>query len=438
MSRSDDACKTPRRRRQFSLRTLLLVTFCLAILIGVSTTLWREFGDPLRHIRHFHRTIARADRIVIRGGEIDDSGPDVELSIVYDITDQAKVAEVREHIQFLAQPPIPPCFCYGYPEIDWYRGDERLMRTTLKHNQSLEWPEIVGSAMLTPESSLWIVEWLAKIDGVPVAATGALPEGEDIARQKIRSLMPTGFWEGVVKAEADTASQLRSGDLASMESLEDLKDRYVRALCADRAALCRGLFQVMGAVPGPWESLPFAEVIEAHEFLTRVPRHELEQAFRSAAVTEDRMERHGAVRIVFSQHFMTLYGKTEADLVRWMDMFAGEAYSEFYPENRRILMRRLVEYPQVRAGDVLARAIEDPDAQVRRRAIDALRLRGGTEAVTLLRRVASGQTKPRRAKPVLYPPGSFTNPRDRSWEDDTPVEGSDAEAAEKALRTLGR
>lgn len=433
-----DGRRKKRRWHQFSLRTLLLATFCVAVLIAASVALWREHADPLRHARRFHGTISSADRIVVRGQDFSDRCSKEEVDILFEVTDEAKVAEVREHLQFLAQTAFPRRFCGDYPEIDWYRGDERLACMRLRqYDRSLEWIESNGIAMLTPESWQWIVQWLAKND-VSVTMPQGRAAGEETARQQIRARMPAGFWEAVSEADAKTAEQLRGWDLPMSESAESLKDRYVGQLCKDRPLLYRSLFRMMGDRHSSWEPVvECPELVEAFRFLTRAPRDELDRAFRSAAESPDRFERRGAARMVFTQHFMPRYGKTEDDLVRWMSELVDTACSIEDCGNRQLVLSRLIEYPQVRASDVLAQAIEDPNAQVRRLAIDALRVRGGADAAALLRRVAAGQTIPRKATTFAE---RFRTFAERFRVEQAMEEGqdadTDAQAAKKALQAM--
>ena len=60
------------------------------------------------------------------------------------------------------------------------------------------------------------------------------------------------------------------------------------------------------------------------------------------------------------------YGKTEEDLCRWMATFAETAYADPLPENRRLVLARLLEYGELSKLDVLERAVGDPDQTVRR------------------------------------------------------------------------
>lgn len=435
MGEANDISEMQRWKRrwcQFSLRTFLLATFCLAVLIAASVAIWREHAAPPRHVRRFHRAISPADRIVVRGQDFYDRCFREEEDMLFEVTDKAKIAELREHLQFLARTPFPPRFCGDYPEIDWYRGDERLACMRLRqHDRSLEWSETNGIAMLTSESWQWIVQWLAKND-VPVTMAQGRAAAEETARQQIRDRMPAGFWEAVAEADAKTAEQLRGWDLPTSESTESLKDRYVGQLCKDRPLLYRALFRVMGDRHSSWESVECPELVEAFGFLTRAPREELDRAFRSAAESADRFERRGAARMVFTQHSMSLYGKTEDDFVRWMSELVDTAYSIQDCGNRELVLSRLVEYPQVLASDVLPKAIEDPNALVRRRAIEALRVRGGADAVALLRRVAAGQTKPRKARTFAE---RF---RVEQAMEEVQDADTDAHAAKKALQAMGQ
>ncbi len=78
-----------------------------------------------------------------------------------------------------------------------------------------------------------------------------------------------------------------------------------------------------------------------------------------------------------------------------MSLLADVAYADPFPENRRLVLSRLIEYPEAGSLQVLERATTDPDETVRRKAIEALTRRSGPEAIRTLSRVADGNVKPR-------------------------------------------
>lgn len=415
----------PRCRFQFSLRTLLIASCCLSILFALGLAVWREYADPLRYSKKFHRAIASADRVVIREGGFNCCDSVDDQKIVCEITSPEEIAELRKHLQFEPGVPSFGCMCCGYPGIDWYRGDTRIALTAVHHGVALQWNGFPADATFTLESSKWIVQWLAD-HGVCEFSFKQPPAD-------VRRLIPDEFLDAIAMAQREATKQAWNPDFAAKESEEDLKDRFVRERCRDREALFSSLLRVMSVTAGPWEEIVLAEQREALEFLTRAPRDELDRALRSAAETDDQEVRQGAMRLVFTQEFMTLYGKTEADVAGWLELFLDAAYADRIPKNRELVLRRLTEFSQVQAIGVLARAVEDPDQSVRHKAIEALQVRDDPAAATLLRRVADGMTKPRTPRRAGYVEES-----DDLDSDDGEEVISDREAAKRALQAISQ
>ena len=99
---------------------------------------------------------------------------------------------------------------------------------------------------------------------------------------------------------------------------------------------------------------------------------------------------------MFSQYFMTNFGKTESDVSAWMTLLADVAYADPFPKNRRLVLDRLREYRGAKAFGVLEIALADPDQTVRRKAIRLLAADGGPKAVQLLRQMAAGEIQTAR------------------------------------------
>jgi hypothetical protein len=131
--------------------------------------------SPYRYDDSFHRTVARADRIVVRTGGFDCCGSVKNDSILFSVTDPKMVAEVAAHIRFepvtIANSFDESCLCCGYPGIDWYRGTERIALTAMQHGRGIRWKgfttaRFLGLAMgygdlpLSRESRDWLKNWL--------------------------------------------------------------------------------------------------------------------------------------------------------------------------------------------------------------------------------------------------------------------------------------
>jgi hypothetical protein len=427
------------------LRTLLLIAWAAASAAGEPPNPWTYDGS-------FHRTISTADRIVVRDGGFNCCGPVGDQKVLFEVTDAREIKEVYEHIQFKS-PQIPnACMCCGYPGIDWYQGEKRLALTSVQHGRALRWRGFgfPRDAQFTEDFAQWLGKWFLR-HGVTRPVEEANPEIREArmeqqqkeARQALAKTMPAGFLEAVKRGKAEATRQLESfreiGQLSAIESEGDLKDRQIRASIADRKSLYSALFRVLGCLPMRWDALYAPEQQEAFEFLIRAPRDELDQAIRAAVESKDKAEKVGAARLVFSQTIMTAYGKTEVDIVAWVNLLAAAAYADSIPENRRIVLHRLIEYPKVKATDILEQAAGDPDLDVRLKAVVALRGRSGPEAIAILQRIVDGKIHARTPAANLtdYAEGiarslSFLD-RQEGTEWDTEQEG-----AAEALRVLAR
>ncbi len=81
---------------------------------------------------------------------------------IIEVTDPAEIGEVLRNLQFTVPQRNGQCACTGFPELDWYRGKERLALTSIQHGHGLRWGGIPGDIQFTPESKAWITNWLVK------------------------------------------------------------------------------------------------------------------------------------------------------------------------------------------------------------------------------------------------------------------------------------
>jgi hypothetical protein len=121
-------------------------------------------GYPKKWIHNdkFHKTIAEADRIVIRDGGFGCCRNVDDAKIFFQIKDIMEIKKVYSKLKFQRQQYFSACGCCGYPGIDWYKGDKRIALTALKHGKRLKWKGFSTPEALTDESSKWLVAWLVK------------------------------------------------------------------------------------------------------------------------------------------------------------------------------------------------------------------------------------------------------------------------------------
>lgn len=437
------------------------------VVLGVAATLVFTWDDclraliyhrPIRYDQPFGPAIAGADRIVVRAGGFDCCGPVDESDVLVEITRPDELSDVANHIQFVSRTVTnsfyETCMCCGGPALDWYRGKKRIAATAMQHGRAIRWRGFstmrilgfragYGDGPLTPASREWLANWLATkgIEG-PKEAMEADKRRAVIAQEAraiLQDYVPQSLTEALKERE-QVVEQQDSADMWSATNMEDsLKDEYIRASFGDPQHMYTVLFQILGCLPMHWDARYAPEQHEAHEFLVRAPRDELHTAIHAAATSMDSMVRRGAARLVYAQHYMTIHGKTEEDMAAWMGMLAATAYADPFPENRRLVMHRLQEFPHAGALDVLRQAVEDPDRVVRRKAISALAAMTTPERQKLLQQIAQGTTRPRteqEAPSKNYGEGcgmSYHTPgmRDQEYTD------TDAEAAATALQAPG-
>ena len=416
------------------LHLLAVVTFVGSIAVAGGAS-----GDG-KYGREFQTLIGQADRLVVRDGGYNCCGPVDGQAVLLIVTNRQAIGELSGMIQFESNRTWSACMCCGYPGLDWYRGKQRIALTSLQHGQALRWKGFPGDARLTPVSSERVIEWLAQhgIAG-PKAEVEAGKRRAAIgqqARQLFSAHVPEPFLRALSGA-ARAAATRGSGDSSAPQFAEDtLKEEYIRKAFPNGGSLYAALFRILGCLPMHWDARFVPEQDEAYRFLVGAPRDELDRAFRAAAGSGDKSEKHGAARFLFSQFYMTNHGKTEQDMAQWMALLAAEAYTDPFPENRRLVLHRLLEAPNTDAMDVLKQGVEDPDVVVRRKAIAALAAMKSPERQALLRQVARGGTRPRGEvadRPMNYGEGSalsFNTPgmENRQYTD------TDAEAASRALQ----
>lgn len=144
----------------------MLAVTIVAMLLGMGIMLFRP--KPLWIYKgQLHNVIEKADRIVIREGIFFRNEIDKDR-VFFEVTDPSKIKEVFDNLQFeVEQFQEGVCACRGYPEIDWYSGQQPIAQTDFHHDpgESIRWDGFRGDAVLTKKSSEWLAKWL-KLQGV--------------------------------------------------------------------------------------------------------------------------------------------------------------------------------------------------------------------------------------------------------------------------------
>ena len=112
---------------------------------------------------YFFRTVAEADRIVVRDGGFDCCTPEEIIDrqkVFVVITNAAEIAAFTAMIRFEDGPGGGQCMCCGYPGIDWWKGGERVALTSVQHGLALRWGFFSDDYPFTEESAKALVQWL--------------------------------------------------------------------------------------------------------------------------------------------------------------------------------------------------------------------------------------------------------------------------------------
>jgi len=117
----------------------------------------------------FAKSIAFADRIVVRDGGFDCCGNVDEQDVLFVVTDKDEIETVRNNIRFVKRPSVGTCKCCGGPGMDWYKGDERIALTAFQHGKAIRWRGFsrhfgYGDRPLTGKSKAWLKEWFKSHD----------------------------------------------------------------------------------------------------------------------------------------------------------------------------------------------------------------------------------------------------------------------------------
>lgn len=438
--------------------TRLRATLCLAIATAGSLAIAEE---PLwTYDGAFHEKIAAADRLVVRprvfraDEKYDQAFINKHSKPIFVVQDVGKLREIAEHLDFESPQKVEHYFFRGFPILEWYRGEEKLATAASKVN-CLGGADFGGDVRLTKRSAEWIADWLAghgfnwtrerldrylhreavAADAAPVLAARTPPE------------LPAARLQAESDAEADTEEYSPTD---WFDILDAQFDRRLRAASADRDDMYQKLFRLVGCLPMVWDSPYQGAQRDAFAFLGRSPQEELDQAFRNALRSGDKEAVRGAAWVLFvevnaeseeefadEERVFPKTRVTEGDLERWFSLFADSAYANPFPENRRVVLRRLVEFPLAAEQSMLRAALGDSDQTVRRLAIEVLWRRAGAAEMALLREMAAGEIEQRAALALPRDYGEGVNGKWGGRDSDAgDYDDTDREAAEAAISRI--
>jgi tetratricopeptide (TPR) repeat protein len=143
------------KRRWFSVRNLVVMTLLIILTLAIA---WVATGQGA--IFAFRKSVATADRIVVRDGGFDCCGPVDDDVILFEVTEPSEIKAVLMNVKFTGC--SSPCNCCGFPGIDWYVGKKRLALTAVQHGNAIRWKGCPADINLTEGSKQWLVEWMVR------------------------------------------------------------------------------------------------------------------------------------------------------------------------------------------------------------------------------------------------------------------------------------
>ena len=110
----------------------------------------------------FAELVATADKIVVRkGGYICHSKNVDEQPVAAVITNASEIAAFNDSLRFYRHyPGMSDCMCCGYPGIDWWVGDKKIVLSNVQHCRALRWEGFGGDMPLVKDSSKKLQSWL--------------------------------------------------------------------------------------------------------------------------------------------------------------------------------------------------------------------------------------------------------------------------------------
>ena len=104
----------------------------------------------------FISAVGEADRVVIRDGGFCHGDQDCEPAL-YVLTNKAEIAAFNQMFRFTGS--RPRCKCCGYPGVDWWKGDGRIVKSAIHHGMALRCEGFSSDLGLALGSRAQLREW---------------------------------------------------------------------------------------------------------------------------------------------------------------------------------------------------------------------------------------------------------------------------------------
>ena len=160
--------------------SLLAPLAVLQVVLGLAA-LWHGslVGGRTRTLA-FQAEIADADRVVIRKGGGGCHGHPDRDDVLYVITNKTELAEFGKMFRFSGS--SMPCGCCGYPGVDWWKGNKRLVLSAIHHGHALGVKGFPGIDLrLSSSSRLALSKWFEEHCGIDIENDGGWTDHRDDA-----------------------------------------------------------------------------------------------------------------------------------------------------------------------------------------------------------------------------------------------------------------
>lgn len=146
--------------------SLLAPLAVLQVVIGLAALCRGSLiGGQMRTLA-FQPEIADADRVVIRKGGGGCHGDPDRDDVLYVITNKTELAEFGKMFRFSGS--SMPCGCCGYPGVDWWKGDKRIVLSAIHHGITLRVKGPSSDLRLSHFSRLALAKWFKDHCGIDI------------------------------------------------------------------------------------------------------------------------------------------------------------------------------------------------------------------------------------------------------------------------------
>lgn len=146
--------------RRFGFRSVPIIVLTAAVLVAavfVGVLLFRPSPNEA-----FRKTVEQADSVIF----ISTESRDGDDPVLFTPNDPEEIAKFRELWEFEFRGSYA-CACCGFPEIDWYREDLCIAKTSFHHGKNLRWDAFSNDLPLTKTARDHVCRWLlARTEGL--------------------------------------------------------------------------------------------------------------------------------------------------------------------------------------------------------------------------------------------------------------------------------